>query len=41
MKDILIAHGLQLRLGPKTAEDAESEVNTLREYFETRTIKSY
>jgi len=36
MKDILIAHGVQPRLGPGTLEDAEQEVNALREYFETQ-----
>jgi predicted HTH domain antitoxin len=35
MKDILVAHGIQPRLGPETLEDAEQEVNALREYFET------
>ena len=35
MKDILIAHGVQPRLGPETLEDAEREVNARREYFET------
>ena len=36
MKDILIAHGVQPRLGPETLEDAEREVNALHEYFETQ-----
>ena len=35
MKDILIAHGIQPRLGPETLEDAEGEANALREHFET------
>ncbi len=35
MKEILVAHGVQLRLGPETLEDAEQEVNALRGYFET------
>ena len=35
MKDILVAHGIHPRLGPETLEDAEQEVNALREYFET------
>jgi predicted HTH domain antitoxin len=35
MKDILIAHGIQPRLGPETLEDAGGEANALREYFET------
>jgi predicted HTH domain antitoxin len=34
MKDILIAHGVQPRLGPETLADAEQEVNELREHFE-------
>jgi predicted HTH domain antitoxin len=34
MKDILIAHGVQPRLGPETLADAEQEVNALREHFE-------
>ena len=33
MKDILIAYGVQPRLGPETLEDAEREVDALREYF--------
>ena len=33
MKDILIAHGVQPRLGPETLADAEREVNALRGYF--------
>jgi predicted HTH domain antitoxin len=36
MKDILVAHGVQPRLGPETLEDAEQEVDALREYFETQ-----
>jgi len=35
MKDILIAHGVQPRLGPESLGDAEGEANALREYFET------
>ena len=35
MKDILVAHGIQPRLGPETMEEAEREANALREYFET------
>lgn len=35
MKEILVAHGVQPRLGPETLEDAEREVDALREYFET------
>jgi predicted HTH domain antitoxin len=35
MKDILIAHGIQPRLGPETMPDAEQEVSALREHFET------
>ena len=35
MKDILVVHGIQPRLGPGTLEDAEQEVRALREHFET------
>jgi predicted HTH domain antitoxin len=35
MKDILIAHGVQLRLGPETLAEAEQEVSALRQHFET------
>jgi predicted HTH domain antitoxin len=35
MKDILISHGVQPRLGPETSEDLEREVDALREHFET------
>jgi predicted HTH domain antitoxin len=36
MKVILIAHGVQPKLGPETLEDAEREVNALHEYFEAQ-----
>jgi predicted HTH domain antitoxin len=36
MKEILVAHGVQPRLGPETLEDAEREVQALREHFEAR-----
>jgi len=36
MKDILVAHGIQPRLGPETLEEAEQEVNALREHFEAQ-----
>jgi predicted HTH domain antitoxin len=35
MKDILVTHGIQPRLGPETVEEAGREVDALREYFET------
>jgi predicted HTH domain antitoxin len=35
MKDILVAHGVQPRLGPETLAEVEGEANALREYFET------
>jgi predicted HTH domain antitoxin len=35
MKDILVAHGIQPRLGPESLAEAESEVKALRDYFET------
>jgi predicted HTH domain antitoxin len=35
MKEILVAHGVQPRLGPETSAEAESEVNALRDHFET------
>lgn len=34
MKEILTAQGIQPRLGPETLEEAEQEVQALREYFE-------
>lgn len=36
MKDILLAQGIQPRLGPETIEDAIEEVQTLRDYFHER-----
>jgi predicted HTH domain antitoxin len=36
MKEILVAHGIQLRLGPETLEEAEQEVQALRGYFEAQ-----
>jgi len=36
MKDILVAHGIQPRLGPETLEDAEREANALRDHLETQ-----
>jgi predicted HTH domain antitoxin len=35
MKDILVTHGVQPRLGPETLAEAESEVSALRDYFKT------
>jgi len=34
MKEILVAHGIQPRLGPETLEAAQQEVQALREHFE-------
>ena len=34
MKEILVAHGIQPRLGPETLEAARQEVQGLREHFE-------
>ena len=36
MKDILLERGIQPRLGPETLEQAQEEVQALREYFEGR-----
>jgi len=36
MRDILVEHGIQPRLGPETLEEAVREVQTLRDYFEAR-----
>ena len=35
MKDILLEHGVQPRLGPETLEEAEMEAQTLRDYLQT------
>ena len=34
MKEVLVEHGVQPRLGPETLEDAQEEVDALRDYFE-------
>jgi predicted HTH domain antitoxin len=34
MKDILVERGIQPRLGPETIEEAQKEVEALRDYFE-------
>ncbi|MCX6030416.1 MAG: UPF0175 family protein [Chloroflexi bacterium] len=34
MKDILVAHSIQPRVGPETFEEAAQEVQALREHFE-------
>ena len=34
MKQIMLERGIQPRLGPETVEEAEQEVNTLRQLFE-------
>lgn len=36
MRDILIEHGVPLRLGPETLDEALTDVRTLRNYFETQ-----
>ena len=36
MKDILVEHGIQPRLGPETMAEAKEEVKALRDYFEER-----
>ena len=36
MKDILVERGIQPRLGPGTMEEAEKEVQTLREYLQPK-----
>ena len=36
LKDILLEHGVQPRLGPETLEEAETEAQTLRDYLQTQ-----
>ena len=36
MKDILVEHGIQPRLGPETMAEAMKDVKALRDYFEER-----
>ena len=36
MRDILVERGVPLRLGPETPEEADGEVQTLRDYFEAQ-----
>lgn len=36
MKDILLERGIQPRLGPGTAEEAEQEAEVLRHYFQPK-----
>ena len=36
MKEILVAHGIEPRLGPETLGEAEQEVQALRGYFEAQ-----
>jgi predicted HTH domain antitoxin len=36
MKDVLVEHGVQLRLGPETVEEAQEEVDALHDYFEAQ-----
>lgn len=37
MKDILLEHGIEPRLGPETFEEAEAEVEALRDFFTAQT----
>jgi predicted HTH domain antitoxin len=37
MKDILLEKAIQPRLGPETLDDAQREVETLRDHFRART----
>lgn len=37
MKDILLEHGIEPRLGPETLEEAEAEVEALRDFFTAQT----
>jgi predicted HTH domain antitoxin len=36
LKDILLEHGVQPRLGPETLEEAETEAQSLRDYLQTQ-----
>jgi predicted HTH domain antitoxin len=36
MKDVLLEQGIRPRLGPETLEEAQQEVQTLQDYFETQ-----
>lgn len=36
MRDILLERGIQPRLGPETLEEAEREVQALRDYFQAQ-----
>lgn len=36
MKDVLVEHGVQPRLGPESLEEAQEDVGVLRDYFEER-----
>jgi predicted HTH domain antitoxin len=36
MKDILLERAIQPRLGPETLEEAEREIQTMREYFQNQ-----
>jgi predicted HTH domain antitoxin len=35
MRELLLQRGIQPRLGPETLAEAEAEVQTLRDHFET------
>ena len=36
MKDVLVEYGVQPRLGPASLEEAQQEVDVLRDYFEAQ-----
>jgi hypothetical protein len=36
MKDILLERAIQPRLGPETLEEAEREIQTMREHFQNQ-----
>jgi predicted HTH domain antitoxin len=40
MKEILLERGIQPRLGPQTIDEAQSEVETLRNFFSNRSTDS-
>jgi predicted HTH domain antitoxin len=37
MKDILSSHGIPLRLGPETVEEAQAEIETMERWLHERT----
>ena len=36
MKDVLVEHGVQPRLGPESVEEAREDVDVLHDYFEVQ-----